>query len=152
MGYQVKSFTLMELMIVIVIVGILAAMVMPMFPRVMESTKAKEAVAGLQQIRTGERIYRVEENTYFYSTAAAGLPETVELNDKIRTFLDVRDNDKRNWDYDVTFVGTEGSTFVATATRLGGGETYKDKTIIIDQDGTVEPGATDPWPLPLPAD
>ncbi len=139
-----SGITLIELMVVLIIVGILAAIAMPLFPRAMEATRAKEAVASLQQIRTGERIYRVEENTYFYSSGDGGLTETKEINETIRTYLDVRD--QRNWDYDVTFVGTEGSTFVATATRLGGD--YASETIKIDEAGELSGS----WPLPLPAE
>ena len=143
-----KAFTLIELMVVVIIIGILAALAMPMFSRAIESTKAKEAVAALQQIRTGERIYRVEENTYFYSSGGGGLTETKQINETIRTFLDVRDDDKRNWDYSVGVGATAASTFTATATRKSGGAEYKDKTITIDEDG----GLAGDWPLPLPAE
>ena len=141
------GISLIELMIVLIIVGVLAALAMPMFPRAIESTKAKEAVAALQQIRTGERIYRVEENTYFYSSGAGDLAETREINEAIRTYLDVRG--KRNWDYKVEEGTTPKSTFTATATRLGGGGTYENKTITIDEAGPPYGGD---WPLSLPAD
>jgi len=129
---KTQGFTLIEVIVTVVIVGILAAMALPMFSRAMETTKAREAKAALQQIRTGERIYRVELNTYFYSTLALGDKEKIEeLNDKLRLYLDVRDN--RNWDYRAEVGETPESTFTATATRIG---KTADNTITIAQDGT----------------
>lgn len=136
-----QAVTLMELMVVIVIIGILAGIAIPMFPRAMEATKAKGAVAALQQIRTGERVYRVEENTYWPRAAAVSTISTI--NDTLRVFLDTRD--EGNWGYSVD--ATDATHFTATATRTSG--MYKNKQIRIDQDGDVTAGPN-PWPLALP--
>ena len=136
-----RAFTLVEVIVTVVIVGIVAAMALPMFSRAMETTKAKEAKAALQQIRTGERIYRYETNTYFYSTLALGDKEKIEeLNTKLRLYLDARDN--RNWDYKVEVGETPESTFDATATRKGGKN--DGESIVIDETGAIDESGWSP--------
>ena len=138
-GFRIEGFTLAELMTTIIIIGILATIAMPMFSRAMEATKAKEAVAALRQIRTGEKVYWVEENAY-WASSGSGKTAIQNINNTLRVFLDTRD--ERNWNYDVVLVGATGVT--ATATRTDGG--YINKTLTIDQDGVL--GGS--WPLPKP--
>ena len=60
-----KAFTLIELMIVVVIIGILAAMAIPRFMRTTAKAKQTEAKLILKQIYTMERTYRQEKNAYY---------------------------------------------------------------------------------------
>jgi prepilin-type N-terminal cleavage/methylation domain-containing protein len=64
---QHKGFTLIELMIVVVIVAILAAMAIPRFMRSSVKTKQTEARLILKQIYTMQRAYRQEKDAYFPS-------------------------------------------------------------------------------------
>lgn len=59
-----KGFTLVELMIVVVIVGILAGVSLPMYGRSAERAKISEAVGALGSIRSAMRIYYSEHRTY----------------------------------------------------------------------------------------
>jgi prepilin-type N-terminal cleavage/methylation domain-containing protein len=59
-----KGFTLVELMIVVIIVGILAAVAIPMYQGATERAKASEAVAALGTIRGAMRVYYAEHGTY----------------------------------------------------------------------------------------
>ncbi|UCD65166.1 MAG: prepilin-type N-terminal cleavage/methylation domain-containing protein [Candidatus Zixiibacteriota bacterium] len=59
-----KGFTLIELMIVVVIIGILAALAIPRFMQATTKSKQSEAKQLLKQIYTMERAYRQEFNTY----------------------------------------------------------------------------------------
>ena len=59
-----KGFTLIELMIVVAIIGILAAIAIPNFMRYQAKAKQSEAKANLGSIYTSEVTYRAENDTY----------------------------------------------------------------------------------------
>jgi len=69
-----SGFTLVELMIVIVIVGILAAVAVPIYQSNIDKAKMTECDAALGTIRTGLRVYYAENSVY--PTAAAGTAVT----------------------------------------------------------------------------
>lgn len=59
-----KGFTLIELMIVVVIIGILAALAIPRFMQATTKSKQSEAKQLLKQIYTMQRTYRQANNGY----------------------------------------------------------------------------------------
>jgi len=59
-----KGFTLIELMIVVVIIGILAALAIPRFMKATTKSKQAEAKQILKQIYVMQRAYRQEYNVY----------------------------------------------------------------------------------------
>ncbi len=59
-----SGFTLLELLIVVIIVSILAAVALPQFTKITERSRAAEAVAILGAIRTAQLVYYQEHGVY----------------------------------------------------------------------------------------
>jgi type IV pilus assembly protein PilA len=101
-----KGFTLIELMVVIVIIGILAALAIPKFLGATAKAKATECKPVLKQMYTLEEAYAQEKNTY--------------TTDKAQIGFDDPQASTRRFDY---AVGTGTATdFEATATVNGTGK------------------------------
>lgn len=59
-----KGFTLLELVVVIIIIGILATVAFVQYTKAVEKSRTAEAKAILGQIRTAQKAYQQEYNAY----------------------------------------------------------------------------------------
>ncbi len=71
-----KGFTLLELIVVIIILGILATLGFSQYAKMIEKSRISEAKMILGQIRAAQAAYKVEYNSY--TATMANLP--VEVN------------------------------------------------------------------------
>ncbi|MBL7198474.1 MAG: prepilin-type N-terminal cleavage/methylation domain-containing protein [Candidatus Omnitrophica bacterium] len=62
--FNKKGFTLLELIIVIVVIGILASIALPRYMRVAERARATEAKSMLSAIRNAQARYHLQHLTY----------------------------------------------------------------------------------------
>ncbi|MCP4503285.1 MAG: prepilin-type N-terminal cleavage/methylation domain-containing protein [Deltaproteobacteria bacterium] len=103
----VKGFTLIELMIVVAIIGILAAIAIPNFVKFQCRAKQSEAKTNLKALFTANESYRAEHDKYFgqascgNSGACTGDLGFAPKGDKIR--------------YNYATTGATSSDFDATA-------------------------------------
>ena len=74
--FNKKGFTLIELMIVVAIIGILAAIAIPNFMNYQCKAKQSEAKSNLGTIRTNQEAYRAEYDTYSTSLDNIGFDTT----------------------------------------------------------------------------
>ncbi len=108
------GFTLAELLMVVVILGILSAVALPRFAPQKEKAYASEAVGMLSAIRQLEEAYRLENGTYCDPNGGANPCGAAGADGWSDLGMTVSPNNLF-WNYTVV---AGAATFTATATRL----------------------------------
>jgi len=130
-----RSFTLLEVLMVVVIVGILASLAVINYTPIRERALDKEAIANLKLIMAAERIYRMEAGNYFYSS------DIGELNSNLKLSLPTTPN--RTWNYEVAADPTRVIGNCAEAIR-NGADRRRWHLLDNDPDGEPDPGGCIP--------
>lgn len=87
LGLRARGFTMIEVMVVVAIVGILAAIALPSYADYVRRSKIIEATRGLSDFRTRMEQYFLDNRTYVGGCAGAGgIKAKVQANVKTFTF------------------------------------------------------------------
>lgn len=86
------SFTLLELIVVLIILGILVSLSVPIFTKTKERVLNREAAVNLRLIRAAEEIYRMEVGWYIACANTSEVNANLDLS--LRTV-------EPNWNYKV---------------------------------------------------
>jgi len=128
---NVKGFTLIELMIAVVIIGLLAAIAYPSYTGIIQKTRRQEAQRTLlESSQVMEGFYAMNVN---YSGAVTANKLTIfTVSEEFSDY------------YNLTAVATN-STFTLTATPYGDQANEDCGTLTITQNGTTTPSTSGCW-------
>lgn len=133
-----NGFTLIELVIVVVIIGILATLAVTQYSSYYEKTLGNEAVANLKLIAAAERIYKMETGAYYPSSEVGVVTLIADINSNLKLSLN-----EDNWDY---LVSNGGKIFIMQANRQGAGGVLDCLYQLTDNDADGEPDPNDCCP------
>lgn len=134
-----RGFTLIELMIAIVVLGILLAIAMPNFSRYLLESRRAQAQSEMLQMRVGMEKWRANKISY---RSDADTTNTATTNTPANAgFTGTNDY------YTYTIENTTGSTYTIKATAVAGKSQVNDKTgdgtsckeLTLDQNGVKGP-------------
>ncbi|MHC4507719.1 MAG: type IV pilin protein [Planctomycetota bacterium] len=138
-----KGFTLVELMVVILIVGILAAVAIPLMQGRIDKAKWSEANASAGTIRTAVRAYAAETSV---ATAAALAPSLGAAATRTALGFSATDLDGTYFltgDYSITGVNAAGIATIQVANGSGA-DAPTDGPYILGADGSWGPAPAGP--------
>ncbi len=104
---EIKGFTLMELMVVVIIIGVIAAFAIPNYGKSIQKAHERDMLAQLTSIHAANLLFRSYDGVYW--DTAGVLKNMAEIN----TALSI--NIIANSGTGYTYISTGGATYTATA-------------------------------------
>jgi prepilin-type N-terminal cleavage/methylation domain-containing protein len=126
-----KGFTMLELLMVVIVIGILASLAIPQYQSFMERARSTEATNIIGSIKSAEELYVLENPTAYGADADI---DTVYID-----YPDADDAQGALWTYAIVPESSADLGYEVTATRVDGPE--KNATVIM----TYEPGVAPVW-------
>lgn len=127
---QTKSFSLIELLITIIIIGIALSFVIPSYHRSIERNRAKSAEVNLMSIYNAQKRQRLDTGSYYVCNP----PGCTDADIKDDLGVDVRDS---YFDYTIQLPTGGGNGYVAVATREEG-PCVNETMEITDNSGEID--------------
>ena len=124
-----RAVTLMELMITVIAIGVIAALAIPSYRRTVERARSNEAVTNLNIISMGEKIYKIDNSTYWADGVTCSGVACATINSKLNV-------DVTSQFYSLQVTGG-GVAYTARADRIGGTKWYT-----VDQTGAQVSGGS----------
>ncbi len=124
-----RGFSLVELAVVVIIIGVLAAFGVPRLLKSVERSKASEAFQYLAAVRASQERYQAREGTY----------------DSDLTTLDMTQSAPKYYEVGAIVAGDTGNledSWSLTLTRDGASSGYGAYTVTFTQDGFDETNST----------
>lgn len=131
-----KGFTLTELLVVVIIIAILAVLALPMLVKTLEKAKVGEATSNLNLIRTGQKIYFLENNKFTDSLGDLNIEDPNVQTDRYFSYEASSSGDTLTGDF--TAKAIRGGTGAKTASS-----TYDKDLYTIQKQGTIVGRFTD---------
>ncbi len=102
-----KGFTLIELFVVVLIIGILAAVAVPQYQRVVEHNRAMEAFTLLRAIAHAQQIYYLQNGEYArtFSQLDFSLPKNYTGNKQVISGVATDTKSNAKWSIQIIFEG-----------------------------------------------
>lgn len=120
--HRMRGITLIELMIVVVVVSILAAIAFPNYQEFAARAKRNEAKSALLQIATNQERFYLNNNTFTQDMTALGFSADPFTTDTGSYVIDVTSADATNYSATATY-------------QLGGSEAGKCLSFTVDGRG-----------------
>jgi prepilin-type N-terminal cleavage/methylation domain-containing protein len=130
-----RGFTLVELAVVIVIIGVLAAFGVPKFLASVERSKAAEAFNYLSAVRSAEERYIAKEGVYCKDTSSLDIVQAAPKYFDLPNTTGTGDITTEVGGGTDTTIAAGGSSWTMTLTRKSGTSSYGDYTVTFTQNG-----------------
>lgn len=138
-----KGFTLVEIMIVVAIIILLAAIAIPNLLRARHNANESAAIAGLRTISTACESWRAATTPPSYPTAAQGL---AALGAAVPPYIDNTLAGGTKQGYTYAYVFGDANTYTCTATPVTVGVTGT-RIFFVDQSGVIRITNVDGLPI-----
>lgn len=120
-----EGFSIIELLVVVIVIAVLAAIAFPKYNKAVDETHRREAKTVLGIIRSAEMAYKIDTDKY---SPVSSLTANNVAADEARSVLNIDIYDNDDWAY-IVGVNSDSSTATATAVRKRG---YSTGNVLMD--------------------
>jgi general secretion pathway protein G len=113
---RTRGFTLIEIMVVVVIIGLLAAVIVPAVMKRIDDARVAKAKEDIQSLETALTMYYMDNSKYPTNDQGLGALTTQPTDPTIRNwkpggYIERISKDPWGYDYVFTFPGTHGKPY-----------------------------------------